>query len=405
MADARSPNARGWIEHLGKRPDFDLDLISLFPADPLPNVRLHVMPLLTVSRIGSLGQASVRPKVSEKSHHKGTSGRLRQAWWAYFAPICVGLKRSRLRQLLREVDPDLIHAMRIPVEGEAVGLARGSVPLIVSTWGNDFTLWSKFPLHRLLTKHVLARTDLLLCDSDRDIDLARGLGYPAERPAYNLPVAGGVDTRVFFAGQDRVLRSELGVQPDTMFILNPRGLRPYFRSDTFLAAASVVAQARPNLVFGWAGLAPEQIAEAKDLVARSGTQNVLLLEQRSHESVARLFRIANIVVSPSEHDGIPNTLLEAMACGCFPIASDLPSIREWVTHGRNGLLFDPHVPEQLINALLTALDGAELRQRAGQLNQTMILERASRDAVMAQAEAFYRSLIARSESGLSADSS
>jgi glycosyltransferase involved in cell wall biosynthesis len=55
---------------------------------------------------------------------------------------------------------------------------------------------------------------------------------------------------------------------------------------------------------------------------------------------ADVFRGAQIVVSPSIHDGTPNSLLEAMACGCFPVAGDLESIREWITHGQNGLLFD-----------------------------------------------------------------
>lgn len=44
--------------------------------------------------------------------------------------------------------------------------------------------------------------------------------------------------------------------------------------------------------------------------------------------MAYLFRLADVTVSLSEDDGTPNTLLEAVACGCFPIAGDIESVRE-----------------------------------------------------------------------------
>ena len=67
---------------------------------------------------------------------------------------------------------------------------------------------------------------------------------------------------------------------------------------------------------------------------------VELLPPLSHAQMAEVFRRAQIVASPSIHDGTPNTLLEGIACGCFPVAGDLESIREWITPNENGLLFD-----------------------------------------------------------------
>ncbi len=73
-------------------------------------------------------------------------------------------------------------------------------------------------------------------------------------------------------------------------------------------------------------------------------KSVELLAPRPHAEMAEVYRSAQIIVSPSTHDGTPNTLLEGMACGCFPIAGDLESIREWITDGVNGLLVDPGDP-------------------------------------------------------------
>ena len=120
---------------------------------------------------------------------------------------------------------------------------------------------------------------------------------------------------------------------------------------------------------------------------------VRLLPPVSRSEVADLFRLADVAVSPSEHDGTPNTLLEAMACGSFPVAGNIESVREWIDDGENGLLCDPANPESLAAVIVRALDDAELRRKAKVRNQQLVAERADYQTVMAQAEAFYADLI------------
>jgi glycosyltransferase involved in cell wall biosynthesis len=95
----------------------------------------------------------------------------------------------------------------------------------------------------------------------------------------------------------------------------------------------------------------------------------------SHAQMGDVFRTAQILVSPSIHDGTPNSLLEGMACGCFPIAGDLESIREWIAHGQNGFLVDPNNPQSIAEAILTALEREDLRREAAGLNAKIISAR------------------------------
>jgi len=60
--------------------------------------------------------------------------------------------------------------------------------------------------------------------------------------------------------------------------------------------------------------------------------------------------------------------LKTIACGCFPIAADIESIREWIENCVNGLLCDADSPMSLAQAILGALNDPELRQRARQYN-------------------------------------
>jgi glycosyltransferase involved in cell wall biosynthesis len=120
---------------------------------------------------------------------------------------------------------------------------------------------------------------------------------------------------------------------------------------------------------------------------------VTLLPQLSRQAMAEWFRQARVAVSPATHDGTPNTLLEAMACGCFPVAGDLESVREWISDGENGLLVDPSNPSDLANAILRALHDESLRRAASRQNRELILQKAEYGAVMQKADAFYESLL------------
>ena len=116
---------------------------------------------------------------------------------------------------------------------------------------------------------------------------------------------------------------------------------------------------------------------------------VELLAPVPHFDMAYAFRRAQIVCSPSIHDGTPNTLLEGIACGCFPIAGDLESIREWITPNENGLLFDSNDPQSIANALIEAIENKNLREKAAGLNREMIASRAEYKMNMQRAEEFY----------------
>jgi glycosyltransferase involved in cell wall biosynthesis len=120
---------------------------------------------------------------------------------------------------------------------------------------------------------------------------------------------------------------------------------------------------------------------------------VRLLPALSAREMAGLLRSALITLSVTEHDGTPNSLLEAMACGSFPIAGDLESIREWIVDQENGLLVSPSDPEQLAEAIFLALGDEALRKHSAVQNRRIIDERADWVEVMPRAESFYERVL------------
>jgi glycosyltransferase involved in cell wall biosynthesis len=72
------------------------------------------------------------------------------------------------------------------------------------------------------------------------------------------------------------------------------------------------------------------------------------------------------------------------------VAGDLESIREWITHGQNGLLFDSNDPQSIADALLLGLEREDLRTEAAGLNNKIISTRAEYGANMKRVEEFYQ---------------
>ncbi len=403
VADGRSVIAKNWIRYFVER-GHDVHLISTFPCDPAdpPGASLHVAPLDFSARARAAGGSAG----GLTTHGNPFFARLRgSGLWKSLAklrdllnPFAVALQQRKVRQIIRTLNPDIVHAMRIPFEGilASRALEGEPAPLLVSVWGNDFTLFAQdSPEIARLTRRAMSRADALHPDCERDLLLAREYGLDAKKPFAVLPGNGGVRTDVFCPGAvDPDLRRRWNIPPDAPVVINPRGVKPYIRTDTFFQAIPLILAERPDVFFVGAMMEGNSVAE--NWISRLGIEkSITCLPFVSHDEMAQFFRLAAVTVSPADHDGTPNTLLEAMSCGTFPVAGNIESVREWITSGENGLLFDQSNPKALADAVLQALRDVPLRARAVPLNQTLIQDRADYAVSMSKAEAFYHQLISR----------
>jgi glycosyltransferase involved in cell wall biosynthesis len=392
VADGRSPIALNWIRTVIAR-GHDVHLVSTYPCQPMAGLSsLHIIP------VAGSGLVSAPGRPSPPQPGRARFSQMLRSWM----PVWL---RTRLRQrlgqatlpaaarqlgpLIQMIQPELVHAMRIPFEGvlaaEALSDSDG-LPLLVSIWGNDFTLHAVASTYLAgVTRRTLQRATGLHADCRRDIRLARAWGFEEGLPAWVLPGGGGIHLDVFYPGENPSDHAET--------VINPRGIRAYIRNDTFFQAIPLVLKRRPQARFVCPNMAGESRAERWISSLGVGGQ-VQLLPPLSSAQMADWFSRSQVVVSPSTHDGTPNTLLEAMACGCFPIAGDLESLREWIVPGVNGMLFEPDDYHGLAEQIVLALEHPELVARAAQINLRQVRERAEHQNVMDQAEAMYQSLIA-----------
>ena len=380
VADGRSPIAQNWIRHFAHRAGQadEVYLASTFACPTGVDFPLNGLEIVPVA-FSAYKKVTQQPGTAPAR----TVG-LRTAIRQWFGPITIRRAADRLRGFIERVKPDLIHAMRIPYEGMLAADAYTGRPLVVSIWGNDFTLHA--PSTRLMgyyTRWTMQVADALHTDCRRDVRLAREWGFGEEKLALVAPGNGGVRTDVFYPPPQPV---------EEPVIINPRGFRPYVRNDAFFKAIPLVLEKHSKARFIFALMAGESQAHQwmQELKIEHAVE---LLPSLSHPKMAEVFRRAQIVASPSLHDGTPNSLLEGIACGCFPIAGDLESIREWITPAENGLLFDSNDPRSIANAIVAAIENKNLQTKAAGLNQNMITARAEYGQNMEKAEEFYRKII------------
>jgi len=381
VVDGRSPIALNWMEYF-LAGGHQVHLVSTFTCQVDPRLASFRVIHAAYSGLKKGGAAGSKPGGGILG---GSSLKLRTLARQWLGPLTLPAAARPLRSVIQEIQPDLLHAMRIPYEGMLAAISQPQVPFLVSVWGNDFTLHAPAsPWMRSLTRRTLQRADALHTDCRRDVRMAKEWGFDPNKPYTVLPGAGGVQMDVFYPPGESPGEAER-----EKTVINPRGFRLYVRNDIFFQAIPGVLKEIPEARF----LCPNMRGEiqAEKWIQELGIkENVELLPPQTRAQMSEMFRRAAVAVSPSTHDGTPNTLLEAMASGCFPVAGDLESLREWITPGENGLLVDPNDPQALSQAILKALKQPALRQAAQAENLRLVVERAEYSTVMRQAEDFYQ---------------
>jgi len=387
VADGRSPTALSWIDNVLSL-GFRVSLISTFHCEkPEGIAHFYVLPV-AFSRFSTGSKDKKKETTHDVRKFVKRFAPLLQKFRYTLGPLSL-LRYSRQYQtLVGEIAPDLVHALRIPYEGMLASYTPKHIPLILAIWGNDLTLHAKGSwMMRHFTRQSLSRANGLTSDTQRDIRLATNWGLKPDSPVLTLPGSGGLDLAAIENTQ--AFNNRYGIPENTTWVVNPRGLRPgSVHQEIFFEAIPKVLKERRDISFICPSLdgQPQALAWVKQFDVG---KHSFLLPKLPQSQLWSLFKKSALFISPSSHDGTPNTLLEAMACGCFPILGDIESLREWINHGKNGLLVDPRDPHALAHSILTGLNQPNLRHTAAETNYEIIKNRASKNITRPKIEDYY----------------
>jgi hypothetical protein len=395
VADGRSPITARWIDGLLAL-KYQISLISTFPCKTIEGLAgLHIIPV-AYGNMGS-SQSDGNRNMGKKSgiHRTVPSFRSIFLYGRYlFGPMTLPAYGQLFRQIVQTIKPDLVHALRIPFEGMLASFTPNDIPYAVSIWGNDLTYHAYGSKQMAAyTKRTLERAAGLAADTQRDINLAHQWGCQPGHAELLIPGNGGINKGLMDKSLTGTFDWPDGAIPQNVpLVINPRGFRPgSVRSDVFFNAIPLILQRNSDVAFLCAAMAKQPEASAWVRRLKIG-RNIRLLPYMPQARLWDLFRRSIISVSVSVHDGTPNSFLEAMALGCFPIVGDIQSLREWIVPGVNGLLVEPTKPQSLAEAVLQGLDDNDLRKNAAKYNERLIQERASIETMQGKLDTFYKQM-------------
>ena len=208
----------------------------------------------------------------------------------------------------------------------------------------------------------------------------------------------GVDVEACLAaqGQRPSWRRHLLLADDTVLIVaigrlvNDKGHQ--YLIDAFASLTSGTHTPLCQLVI--AGDGPLRAALQAQAQQRGVARDVTFLGHVAHDEALALMQAADVMAHPSLVEGLPLTLLEAMACGRPIIASQVGAIAQWLVDGVSGLLIPAANSSALTHALSKLVGNPHFGARLGEQAQHTLRARGDQRLMVEQFEAVLSSAAA-----------
>jgi glycosyltransferase involved in cell wall biosynthesis len=271
---------------------------------------------------------------------------------------CLGMRSAadpswiqRLRNLIASERPSVVHA-HLPFAAIGARLAVRSVgrrPRMISTEHNT---WDRY---RAPTRWASAAT-LRMNDRTIAVSGAVAASIRAARGVVVIPNGADVERIRSRALSREEARRSLGLPLETPIVGTVGGITAKKGHRVLVEAARHVVTRIPNATFAFVGLPIDADGVRRAISAAGLGERVILCGYR--EEAARLIRAFDVVCLPSLHEGLPLSLLEALALGIPCVATAVGGVPEVLEEGA-GVLVPPADAVSLASALLDLLERPE----------------------------------------------
>ena len=235
---------------------------------------------------------------------------------------------------LIEIQPDLVQSFEMFSSCVPILEVMRKYPKtkwVYNIWGNDLFYFKEFSKPKAQIKEVLKRMDYLFSDCERDHEIALDIGFNGEFLGV-FPTGGGYDLDKY----DKFLKESS--ERITILI---KGYEHEFGRCIKVLEAIITMKSELldyNIVVFGANEKVEVFSKKNNL---DNWDNLIIYKHRAHAEILKLMGESLIYIGNSISDGMPNTLLEAIIMGVFPIQSNPGGgTAEMITHGVNGFLIN-----------------------------------------------------------------
>ena len=276
-------------------------------------------------------------------------------------PFLEVTENEYLEKIINEIKPDVVHSFEMQSCSYQIRKTMEKHPdlkWIYSCWGNDLYYYKNFKEHRAAIKKVLKRVNFIHTDCQRDIEIAKSLGFKGKHLGV---IPGGTGYKL-----DQLQKYKIPIGQRKIILV--KGYEHIFgRGLTIIKALEEITEEIKDyevIVFAAHPIVIEYVKQKKlpfITLDRHGLK---------HDKVLELMGKALVYIGNSISDGMSNTLLEAIVMGAFPIQSNPGNVSEEIINDKiNGLIINnPESTLEIKNLILDALKDRQRLIMASEIN-------------------------------------
>lgn len=274
---------------------------------------------------------------------------------------------EKLKELIKEIKPDLVHSLEMQSETYPLLKVRRDINFkwAFSCWGNDVFFYKDLDAHKFKINEVIALLDYCFLECERDKKLIKSINNTTKVLGTKFPGGGGYKINKYKTHSKPLKERKL--------IIIKGYEHKFGRALSVLKALEFIIDDIKSIdiyIYSAHKIVIEKIFEFNEKynlnIEYSSRYN-----QLTHSELLEKFGQAKIAIGNNISDGVPNTLLEAIICGAFPIQSNPGGASEdYIVHNKNGLLIkNPEDSKEIAKQIKKALINDELLKNAFSINQ------------------------------------
>lgn len=296
-----------------------------------------------------------------------------------------------ITRLLQKIRPDIVNLHVQYYYSPTIILNK--LPFILTSWGIEVL---RLPVTNVflktLGKIAATKARTIIADAKCLKQIWVQMGVPEDKIKV-IPF--GVDMNLFNPKIDgSTVREKLKIEADDIVVISNRAFyNNQYNVECLVNAIPLILERHPNVKFILKGAGPLE-TYLKSLVKKlEVSQHVRFVGLVPYNEMAGYLKASDIYVSTCFIDSTSVSLLEAMACGLPPVVTDILGNREWITNGKNGLLYPPKDFTALAEKITQLIENSTQRKLFGRRCTQLIKQKATWEKSVAEVEKIYQACL------------
>jgi glycosyltransferase involved in cell wall biosynthesis len=306
----------------------------------------------------------------------------------FLEKITINKTEVVFKNVLTKIQPDVVHCFEMQLAGLPIlsVMKNNAIPFIYSSWGSDLYDYQNLGVIKTETAFFLKRVDYLITDCQRDFNIAKNIGFTNTFLGI-FPGNGGIE-----------------IENDTIQPLKNRKTICIKGYEDGVGKAIQILKSIESLVLDneldfLIFSADEEVEQFVGNSEYFRFKKVEIISRKSflpNKSLLKKFGNCLLYIGNSSSDGMPNSLLEAMGMGVFPIQSNPGNATEEVIYnGINGYLIqNPDDSLEIANHIQNVLSNTNLLENAKAYNTKFIEDNYNRKILRDKIISIYNNILA-----------